>query len=63
VQLGRRAATAWIAGTFAFAMAAIGLAGGSLAFLVMLIGLWGAAHMAAFIACQVGVMVPPSPCR
>lgn len=23
----------------------------------MLIGLWGAAHMAAFIACQIGAMV------
>ena len=51
------AATAWIAGALILAMAAIGLVGGSFPRLVPLIGLWGAAHMAAFIACQVGAMV------
>lgn len=50
------AAAGWVAGLLAFAMAAIGLAGGGMAVLVLLIGLWGAAHMAAFIACQAGAM-------
>lgn len=51
------AATAWVAFALAFAMAAVAPAGQSLSGLLGLaVGLWGAAHMAAFVTSQVRVM-------
>lgn len=51
------AATAWVAFALMLAMAAVAPAGESLsALLVLVVGLWGAAHMAAFVISQVRVM-------
>jgi MFS transporter, DHA1 family, inner membrane transport protein len=50
------AAMACVAVALALAMAAISFAGTNLALLVLLVGLWGAAHMAAFVFCQVSTM-------
>lgn len=51
------AATAWVAFALAFAMAVVAPAGESLSSLLSLVvGLWGAAHMAAFVFSQVRVM-------
>jgi MFS transporter, DHA1 family, inner membrane transport protein len=50
------AATGWVALVLALAMAAIGLAGGSPTLLIFLVGLWGAAHTAAFVFCQASAM-------
>jgi DHA1 family inner membrane transport protein len=50
------AATASVAAALAFAMAAVGLAGGSLPAFLLIAGMWGAAHMAAFVVCQVSAM-------
>jgi predicted MFS family arabinose efflux permease len=51
------AATAWVASALLLAMAAVASAGQGLsALLVLVIGLWGAAHMAAFVISQVRVM-------
>lgn len=49
-------ATALVACVLALAMSTIGFAGGNLTLLVLLIGLWGAAHMAAFVVSQVSAM-------
>jgi len=51
------AATAWVAFALAFAMAAVAPAGESLSSLLgLVVGLWGATHMAAFVISQVRVM-------
>lgn len=51
------AATAWVAFALAFAMAVVAPAGESLSSLLgLVVGLWGAAHMAAFVITQVRVM-------
>jgi MFS transporter, DHA1 family, inner membrane transport protein len=51
------AATAWVASALLLAMAAIAPAGqGPSVVLVLVAGLWGAAHMAAFVISQVRVM-------
>ncbi|OZA30049.1 MAG: hypothetical protein B7X93_04815 [Hydrogenophilales bacterium 17-61-9] len=51
------AATAWVAFALAFAMAVAAPVGESLSSLLgLVIGLWGAAHMAAFVITQVRVM-------
>ena len=51
------AATAWVASALLLAMAAVASAGQGLsALLVLVVGLWGAAHMAAFVISQVRVM-------
>jgi MFS transporter, DHA1 family, inner membrane transport protein len=54
------AATGWVALVLAFAMAAAGLAGGSPTLLMILVGLWGAAHTAAFVFCQTSAMAAGS---
>ena len=51
------AATAWVALVLAFAMAVVVPAGESLSSLLgLVVGLWGGAHMAAFVISQVRVM-------
>ena len=51
------AATAWVAFALAFAMAVVAPAGQSLSGLLgLVVGLWGAAHLAAFVISQVRVM-------
>jgi MFS transporter, DHA1 family, inner membrane transport protein len=51
------AATAWVASALMLAMAAVASAGQGLSVvLVLVIGSWGAAHMAAFVISQVRVM-------
>jgi MFS transporter, DHA1 family, inner membrane transport protein len=51
------AATAWVASALLLAMAAVASAGQGLSVvLVLVIGSWGAAHMAAFVISQVRVM-------
>lgn len=51
------AATAWVAFALAFAMAVVAPVGEGLSSLLgLVIGLWGAAHMAAFVITQVHVM-------
>lgn len=51
------AATAWVTFVLAFAMAVVAPVGESLSSLLgLIIGLWGAAHMAAFVITQVRVM-------
>jgi DHA1 family inner membrane transport protein len=54
------AATGWVALILALAMAAIGLAEGSPTLLLFLVGLWGAAHTAAFVFCQTSAMAAGS---
>jgi MFS transporter, DHA1 family, inner membrane transport protein len=51
------AATGWVALVLALAMTAAGLAGGSPTLLIVLVGLWGAAHTAAFVFCQTSAML------
>jgi DHA1 family inner membrane transport protein len=51
------AATAWVASALMLTMAAVASAGQGLSVvLVLVVGLWGAAHMAAFVISQVRVM-------
>lgn len=51
------AATAWVAFALAFAMTVVAPAGEGLSSLLgLVVGLWGAAHMAAFVITQVRVM-------
>jgi len=50
------AATGCVALTLAFSMAVIAPAAKSLLCLIFVAGLWGAAHMAAFVICQIRVM-------
>jgi len=51
------AATAWVASALMLAMAAVASAGQGLSVvLVLVVGSWGAAHMAAFVISQVRVM-------
>jgi DHA1 family inner membrane transport protein len=55
------AATAKVAFVLMLAMAAVSLVGGRLMLLLPLLAVWGAAHTAAFLLCQVRVMlVAPS---
>jgi DHA1 family inner membrane transport protein len=56
VDRGATPATAAVALVLAVATAALSLAGAHLALLVPLLGLWGAAHAAAFLLCQLRVM-------
>lgn len=53
---GPTAATAGVALALALAMAAASLTGGATALLLPLLVLWGAAHTAAFVLCQLRVM-------
>jgi MFS transporter, DHA1 family, inner membrane transport protein len=58
---GATAATAGVAFVLMLAMAAVSLVGGRLILLLPLLAVWGAAHTAAFLLCQVRVMlVAPS---
>jgi DHA1 family inner membrane transport protein len=50
-------ATGWVALVLALAMAAIGLTEGSPTLLIVLVGLWGAAHTAAFVFSQASAMM------
>jgi DHA1 family inner membrane transport protein len=50
------AATAWVALALALGMALIGFVGGNPALLMLPLTLWGAAHTATFVLCQVGAM-------
>jgi DHA1 family inner membrane transport protein len=50
------ATTAGVAFASILAMTALSLVGGRLALLLPLLGFWGAAHNAAFVACQMRVM-------
>jgi len=50
------AASAWVAFALTFAMAVIAPAGKSLFGLIFVVGLWGSAHMAAFVISQIRVM-------
>jgi MFS transporter, DHA1 family, inner membrane transport protein len=54
------AATGLVALVLALAMAAAGLSGGSPTLLIVLIGLWGGAHTAAFVFCQTSAMAAGS---
>jgi MFS transporter, DHA1 family, inner membrane transport protein len=54
---GPTAATAGVALVMMLAMAAASLAGGRLMLLLPLLAVWGAAHTAAFLLCQVRVML------
>jgi DHA1 family inner membrane transport protein len=54
------AATGWVALVLALAMAATGLSGASPTLLILLVGIWGAAHTAAFVFCQVSAMAAGS---
>lgn len=57
VDRDSHAATAWVAFALAFAMAVVAPVGESLSSLLgLVVGLWGAAHMAAFVITQVRVM-------
>jgi predicted MFS family arabinose efflux permease len=51
------ATTAWVAFVLVLTTGAVSLVGGNFALLIPLLGVWGAAHNAAFVACQVRVMV------
>lgn len=57
VDRGPTAATAGVAGVLMLAMAAVSLFGGKLMLLLPLLAVWGAAHTAAFLLCQVRVML------
>jgi DHA1 family inner membrane transport protein len=57
VDRGPTAATASVAAVLMLAMAAVSLVGGRLVLLLPLLALWGAAHTAAFLLCQVRVML------
>jgi predicted MFS family arabinose efflux permease len=61
VDRGPTAATAGVACVLTLAMSAVSLVGGRLILLLPLLAAWGAAHTAAFLLCQVRVMlVAPS---
>jgi predicted MFS family arabinose efflux permease len=57
VGRGPTAATAGIALALMLTTASVSLAAGNLILLLPLLGFWGAAHTAAFVACQVRVML------
>jgi predicted MFS family arabinose efflux permease len=57
VDRGPTAASAGVAGVLMLAMAAASLAGARLMLLLPLLAVWGAAHAAAFLLCQVRVML------
>lgn len=57
VDHGPSAASAGVAAVLMLAMAGVSLAGGQLVLLVPLLAVWGAAHTAAFLLCQVRVML------
>ena len=57
VDRGPTAASAGVAALLMLAMVAISLAGGRLVLLLPLLAVWGAAHTAAFLLCQVRVML------
>jgi MFS transporter, DHA1 family, inner membrane transport protein len=57
VDRGPMAATAGVAMVLTLAMAAVSLVGGRLMLLLPLLAIWGAAHTAAFLLCQVRVML------
>jgi MFS transporter, DHA1 family, inner membrane transport protein len=57
VDRGPTAATAGVAVTLILATTAVALAGGTLRLLLPLLAFWGAAHTAAFVLCQVRVML------
>jgi MFS transporter, DHA1 family, inner membrane transport protein len=57
VDRGPTAASAGVAFVLMLAMAAVSLAGDRLLPLVALLAVWGAAHTAAFLVCQVRVML------
>jgi DHA1 family inner membrane transport protein len=57
VDRGPTAASAGVAAVLMLAMAAASLAGGRLVLLLPLLAVWGAAHAAAFLVCQVRVML------
>lgn len=57
VDRGPTAATAGVAFVLMLALAAVSLAGGRLMLLLPLLAVWGAAHTAAFLLCQVRVML------
>ncbi|WP_432474800.1 hypothetical protein [Amphritea sp. HPY] len=50
------AASAWVSFALAIAMALIASAGKSLFGLILVVGLWGSAHLAAFVVSQIRVM-------
>ncbi|MEH6578975.1 MAG: MFS transporter [Amphritea sp.] len=50
------AASAWVSFALAIAMAAVASAGKSLFGLIFVVGLWGSAHLAAFVVSQIRVM-------
>ena len=57
VDRGPTAASAGVAFVLMLAMAAVSLAGGEVMLLLPLLAVWGAAHTAAFLVCQVRVML------
>jgi MFS transporter, DHA1 family, inner membrane transport protein len=57
VDRGPTTATAGVAVALILATTAVALAGGALRLLLPLLALWGAAHTAAFVLCQVRVML------
>jgi MFS transporter, DHA1 family, inner membrane transport protein len=57
VDRGPTAASAGVAALLMLAMAAVSLVGGRLVLLLPLLAVWGAAHTAAFLLCQVRVML------
>ncbi|HEV7368854.1 MFS transporter [Arenibaculum sp.] len=60
VDRGPTAATAGVAAVLALAMAAVPAAGAQAVLAVPLLAVWGAAHAAAFVLCQVRVMLAGS---
>lgn len=60
VERGPTAATAGTALVLALATATVSLAGANLVLLMPILALWGAAHAAAFLLCQVRVMLAGS---
>jgi len=50
------AASAWVALALVFSMAVVAPAAKSLLSLIFVAGLWGTAHMAAFVICQIRIM-------
>ena len=57
VDRGPTAASAGVAFVLMLAMAGASLAGGEVMLLLPLLAVWGAAHTAAFLVCQVRVML------